>query len=1182
MSENVETVIRFRADTSDFFREINRIRTSVDDIRSIKEKTLATTKEDVSEQIRGTKGVFQRFKQIRNVNSEIQKSLDANRENLNILKEQRDITLENFRLAKSRVDSNVAKKAELERNVNDLLEKQVDLRDELEQQQALVYLMQDNQNDIVQENLKLTNKKLKIEKELLDTHTKIKDLTDPIATKNQLQKNIEYIKKLKQAQEDFKDAIGSEAEDVLTQQITRRKNEIVNFKKDTSEAAEEVRKLQRELKGLESKRKYDIQSKGASIIDDSTIASKQKEIDAAEVRRVNLLNKEIEKLNKNILKIRSEKDQKVEALMSQLTELGFSEEELGSVKDRTRDLTKELNNYKKMFDEVNISEKERADLIVKTFGLEKEIGNIKNKISKNLEKLVGVLGDENEEMEYQKDLLLETKIAYTDLENEIHAAQDRLARFANSTLQSISKLKEIRKTLASFGIDLTEVNHNIDNLTKSFISMRDNLDFFQRGRLFVEQLKHGVGELKDKLVDMGKYLGDKANKYDYFNYRENKKNLQALQRDMAQQANLLRENEKEILAAQKLQESVMINKAGRAQVRGGATVELPDGSIAKGGDLLADSFKNTQKDTEKIIRTKEMENKAIISGLKDQKDEQNRLQGEIKDTRLAYAAMAAAAVGALNYIKNATPELGAQTKIINHEFRMMAREIGRELVPMFKEFAKVAKSMRQWFKEQPDFVKKSIAVFFMLVTVMLLVGTGAAALSFIFGGLATVFGAVATGAVVLGSAFKILALGQLATATGTGVGLATALSKVGTAIGAIFSPIGLLIAAIAATIIFMFKFKESIDFFSGGIEKAEKSTMPIVRILGAIGKALFVLAMPLYAIAAGFRWFFTLLTKGWDEAKKQFFDEMRIYFEQAGAYVYDLFIAPMIYAWENWLKPTLEKGASYFDQFDNNVSETIRNFMAVIDNMIERIVDFFNHTSLHDALETATGYFSNFFSNVGDGFKDWWNGVSEWIDKLTDKLDLSDKLEEMVQNFKDKFNDIKDFFSGLGDSIADTFSTMFDNMKAGAMELGSKLISFLADKGIVSKINDMIDATVDNISGFLRGDVMKVVLGYQHEDIISKYIEPIRNFKIDLPELATGTLEVPEDMNARIHKGEMIVPATFAEGIRNIMNGTGGSVGSTVNLTFNVQVVEAGNADLVAKKVTDQVMDEINRQVNWQ
>lgn len=53
-----------------------------------------------------------------------------------------------------------------------------------------------------------------------------------------------------------------------------------------------------------------------------------------------------------------------------------------------------------------------------------------------------------------------------------------------------------------------------------------------------------------------------------------------------------------------------------------------------------------------------------------------------------------------------------------------------------------------------------------------------------------------------------------------------------------------------------------------------------------------------------------------------------------------------------------------------------------------------------------------------------------------------------------------------------------------------------------------------------------------------------------LPSFAVGSLNVPRDMTANIHKGEMIIPKTFAESIRS---GEGAIAGSSPAIIINVQ-----------------------------
>ena len=65
-----------------------------------------------------------------------------------------------------------------------------------------------------------------------------------------------------------------------------------------------------------------------------------------------------------------------------------------------------------------------------------------------------------------------------------------------------------------------------------------------------------------------------------------------------------------------------------------------------------------------------------------------------------------------------------------------------------------------------------------------------------------------------------------------------------------------------------------------------------------------------------------------------------------------------------------------------------------------------------------------------------------------------------------------------------------------------------------------------------------------------------------LPTFAVGTPNVPRDMLANIHRGEMIVPATFSEGVRN------GSVtlGSQASLVEALQVNNSLLSGIISKQ----------------
>ena len=82
--------------------------------------------------------------------------------------------------------------------------------------------------------------------------------------------------------------------------------------------------------------------------------------------------------------------------------------------------------------------------------------------------------------------------------------------------------------------------------------------------------------------------------------------------------------------------------------------------------------------------------------------------------------------------------------------------------------------------------------------------------------------------------------------------------------------------------------------------------------------------------------------------------------------------------------------------------------------------------------------------------------------------------------------------------------------------------------------------------------------------------------------LATGAWDLPGDMVAQLHKGEMVVPRTFAEDFRaNGANASGGGGGGSVGDTYHIHATDAqsfvkmlhSNRGAVAKAVKGAVRD---------
>lgn len=66
-----------------------------------------------------------------------------------------------------------------------------------------------------------------------------------------------------------------------------------------------------------------------------------------------------------------------------------------------------------------------------------------------------------------------------------------------------------------------------------------------------------------------------------------------------------------------------------------------------------------------------------------------------------------------------------------------------------------------------------------------------------------------------------------------------------------------------------------------------------------------------------------------------------------------------------------------------------------------------------------------------------------------------------------------------------------------------------------------------------------------------------------LPSFAVGAWNLPNDMVANVHKGEMIVPANAAGGLRNALSGNGGGRGGVTNMNLTYNAASGTSLDVV-------------------
>lgn len=89
-------------------------------------------------------------------------------------------------------------------------------------------------------------------------------------------------------------------------------------------------------------------------------------------------------------------------------------------------------------------------------------------------------------------------------------------------------------------------------------------------------------------------------------------------------------------------------------------------------------------------------------------------------------------------------------------------------------------------------------------------------------------------------------------------------------------------------------------------------------------------------------------------------------------------------------------------------------------------------------------------------------------------------------------------------------------------------------------------------------------------------------FGSGISSFAVGTGDVPQDMTAKIHKGEIIVPATMSDAIRSgqlaLTNGSGGSFGSALNPQFHYGPTIHGT---VPKSLEQMLAEESRAMQRW-
>lgn len=183
------------------------------------------------------------------------------------------------------------------------------------------------------------------------------------------------------------------------------------------------------------------------------------------------------------------------------------------------------------------------------------------------------------------------------------------------------------------------------------------------------------------------------------------------------------------------------------------------------------------------------------------------------------------------------------------------------------------------------------------------------------------------------------------------------------------------------------------------------------------------------------------------------------------------------------------------------------------------------------------------------------------LEKSTTRVTAYNKA---VKETKDKQDEAKDSAKELADAIKDRLGSAFEAAIFDAKNAGDAISGIL--NGIARQIarTTIIDPLSEGIGSYIKDSGIG--------KSISSFLFPSR---------ATGEFNVQNDMIAKVHKGEMIIPAPQASAMRQ--GGSGQQVVIHQNLTFNDAVRGAARQEImqaapyIASQAHDAVFASIQR-----
>jgi tape measure domain-containing protein len=285
----------------------------------------------------------------------------------------------------------------------------------------------------------------------------------------------------------------------------------------------------------------------------------------------------------------------------------------------------------------------------------------------------------------------------------------------------------------------------------------------------------------------------------------------------------------------------------------------------------------------------------------------------------------------------------------------------------------------------------------------------------------------------------------------------------------------------------------------------------------------------------------------------------------------------------------LKAVGSVYEWLNNSVIVPVGNTIIDVVNGIIDVINLIPFVDI-DKLDKL--------SLVGEAAEEQAEAIEKLTDEITNKYQrqidrANDLLDSQISSLqsqyelglitRSQYNDQAEAYQAAADAeIYDIEQAMADALTAIEEHTGttsaveSATYDFLSSS--LFNVLDTIAGWIERIFGFLGN------IGGGAIDAAGNAWDWVKDTASDVWDWATGwfdvgTPEIPKDMYAKVHKGETIIPATFAQGIRSgqlTLSGGGSKNGGGSNIYYISPNINIEGSVLTERELVDVIYNGIN------